>query len=431
MTKEVRPSDEHAKRPARKRVRTKPEVRIEPPPLQVLAPAIDPRPLRPSLKVLMFSTDRNIFDAESPVRARLVEQASLVTELHVIVYTPNEQRYLAGEPANNLFIYPTRSAGKFTYLTDAYRFGSEVLAKDKEKKVPWVVTAQDPFETGAVAYIVARKAKLPLHLQLHTDMWSTYWRKETWKNRLRYPLGLYLLRRAKAIRVVSRRLFAGAIAAGIPEQRISIIPIFTDVAHFRDTEAAFNLHTHYSEFAKIVLSVGRLEPEKNFHVLIRAFARIHKEHDDAFLLIVGAGEERDRLLRLAASLDLSGRVKILPWARDTVSYYKTCDVYVQPSLYEGWGLAVVEAAASGAAIVMTDVGCAREVIKNSESGFIVPPANEVELAAAISRLLSQQVLRHSFGMNAVKAAEALTTKESSLELYRESWEKAVNTVNSK
>jgi glycosyltransferase involved in cell wall biosynthesis len=173
--------------------------------------------------------------------------------------------------------------------------------------------------------------------------------------------------------------------------------------------------------------MGRLQPEKNYRGLIRAFARVRKIHDDAMLLIVGSGPERDRLLSLARSLDLDECVKILPWARDVASYYKSCDLYVQPSLYEGWGLAVIEALASGAPVVMTDVGCAGEVVRNGETGMVVPPRNEQALADAVIRVLGDDTLRAAITTKAKEEVKKCVTKAETLRLYKASWEKAYNT----
>lgn len=372
------------------------------------------------MRILMFSTDRALLDADSPVRARLVEQSGLVSELHIVLFSTGTAGGEVIHPTKHLFIHPTHSSRKFSVLADAYRVGREILSAGRADGA-WVVSAQDPFETGVIAYLLARKFSLALHLQLHTDMWSPWWRKDSWKNRLRYPLGLFLIRRADALRVVSRRLRDGAIRSGVPERKVATVPIFTDTEHFRIGKPSFDLHEHYPEFGSIVVSLGRLEREKNYHGLIRAFAQVVRAHEDALLLLVGSGSERERLLALASSLGLSKAVKIVPWARDTLSYYKTADVYVQPSRYEGWGLAVAEAATTGAAIVMTDVGCARELIVNGQSGIVVPVGDERSLTAAILRVLDDETLRAGLRKEAALAARALATKAETLALYRTSW----------
>jgi glycosyltransferase involved in cell wall biosynthesis len=372
----------------------------------------------------MISTDRTIFEKDSAVRLRLLEQAALTSELHVIVFTPKGEQFKKFHDGKHLKVYPTSSVNKFTYLSDAYALAKKILPKRAHKE-KWLISTQDPFETGALGYLIARKFRLPLHLQLHTDPFSLEWRLEKFMNRSRYMIMLFLLRRASGIRVVSDRVFRSVALLGIPEERITKVPIFIDVEKFVNAVPAFDLHRSYPEFSRIVLSMGRLQPEKNYRGLIRAFARVRRIHDAALLLIVGSGPERDRLLSLARSLDLDDCVKILPWARDVASYYKSCDVYVQPSLYEGWGLAVIEALASGAPVVMTDVGCAGEVVRNDETGLVVPPHNEQALADAIVRVLSDDALRATITEKGDVEVKKCATKEETLALYKTSWENAV------
>lgn len=376
------------------------------------------------MRVLMFSTDRAIFDKDSAVRARLREQAQLATELHVIVFTPKGTEFEEFHVGKRLHVYPTSSQGKLRFLPDAYRLGVGILRKGG-KKEEWLVSTQDPFEIGALGYILAKKFHRPFHVQLHTDPFSQLWREEKFLNRLRYMVMLFLLRRANGIRVVSDRVFCAVHALGIPEERITKVPIFVDVDHFQNALPQFDLHRSYPEFSKIILSMGRLQPEKNYRGLIRAYARIAKIHDDIMLLVVGSGPERERLLMLARSLDCEKQVKLLPWARDVASYYKSCDVYVQPSLYEGWGLAVIEAMASGAPVVMTDVGCAGEVVWNGETGLVVPPRDEKALASAIERVLFDETLCKHIKEGGQKITRTLATKAETLRLYKTSWKEAL------
>ncbi len=383
------------------------------------------------MNILMLSTDRTIFDEDAPIQSRLMEQGSLTSHLHVIVLTPRREKFLKLHLGKHVSVYPTRSIGKLAYIVDAYRLGIEIL---QGRNKNWLVTTQDPFELGAIGYMLARKFHIPLHVQLHTDPWSNAWRKEHFLNRLRFILGIYLLKHADGIRVVSERVKQHVLSIGISKELITKIPIFVDVKHFLEAKPTFDLHRSYPDFRRIVLSLGRLQPEKNYRGLIRAFLRVHNEHDDALLLIVGSGPERERLLLLAHSLGLEECVKILPWARDVATYYKTCDVYVQPSLYEGWGLAVIEAMASGAPVVMTDVGCAGEVVKNEETGLVVPVNDGDALAHAIGRLLGDHdshELCLTLAANGNAEVKKLATKAETLMLYETSWAKAFTNANAR
>ena len=377
------------------------------------------------MKLLMLSTDRALFETDSPVRARLIEQAELVEHIDVIVLTPKSSLFATTEVNDKLMLHPTLSGGKAGYLPDAYALGKLILEK-KHAKDTWLITAQDPFLVGALGYMLSKKFKVPLHLQLHTDPWSEAWRAERLRNKIEFFIASFLLTRADGVRVVSVRVKKHVLALGVAPEKVSVIPIFVDVEHFIKAKPSFDLHKSYPLYPRIILSLGRLALEKNYHKLIRAFNEVHKANTDAMLLIIGSGPERERLLSLARSLDLEHAVVLLPWARDVVSYYKSADLYVQPSLYEGWGMAVVEAMASGLSVIMTDVGCAGEVLKDGESGVVVPSTDEQTLASAMLRLLSDHELRASLSKKAKEAVSKLATKAETLALYKKSWEDAAH-----
>ena len=376
-----------------------------------------------TLKVLMFSTDRSLFDHDSEVRKRLLEQSSVVGVLHVIVFTPRGEKWKPLLLGKHLMVHPTCSLGKWSYLSDAFMLARDIIRKGGHTQ-KWLITTQDPFEIGALGYLVARIYAIPLHLQIHTDPWSPSWKEEHTLNRLRFAVMQFLLHRASGIRVVSKRVYDCVVAEGVDTARVTRVPIFTDVAYWKDTPATFDLHSSYKMFKKIILSIGRLQPEKNYHGLVRAFLRVRRVHDDTMLLIVGSGPERERILLLAHSLGLSDSVIVLPWARNVVSYYKTSDVYVQPSLYEGWGLAVVEAMASGLPTVITDVGVAGELVEDKETGLVVPVGNEDALVDALSELLTNDILRKKLKACALLRVDTLLSHGETIEAYKQSWHKA-------
>jgi glycosyltransferase involved in cell wall biosynthesis len=397
------------------------------------------------MNILMLSTDRAIFEKDSPVRARLREQAELAGKLHVIILGPKGLGKAEEKVNKHLIIHGTESAFRFFYMSDAYRIGRRIILGHKGS---WIVTAQDPFWAGPIAFLLSRVSGAAFHLQLHTDIFSHGWHGSLIRkllhplvffrdvNELRalleqllYPMALFLLRHADGVRVISERLFFGVRSIGVPTERITKVPIFAEMGHFFVAKPSFDLHRSYPGFPRIVLSLGRLQPEKNYRGLIRAFALVAKEHDDTLLLIVGSGPERERLLALTRSLLLDDRVKILPWARDVATYYKTCDVYVQSSDYEGWGLAVIEAMASGAPVVMTDVGCAGEVVLSERTGLVVPVGDEKALAQAIARLLDNRELARTLAANGALAVKKLATKAETLMLYKSSWAQSFATMN--
>jgi len=374
------------------------------------------------MRILTFGSDRALFDDASPVRKRVLEQARLVEEMAIVVFAPRRAHFRTEFPATNLTIIPTNSLHKFFYVFDALRIGWKLL-KQKGKK-DWLVSAQDPFESGFIAYLLTLVFRVPLHVQLHTDPFNGAWRSMNVLNVIRLMIALLVLRRADSVRVVSLRVKRGVMEAGIPESRITLIPIFVDIPRFMESTATFDLHDAYPGHRAIILSAGRLEKEKNFASLLRAFAKVLQFHEDALLVIVGSGSQHESLVELAEWLNIDHNVQFLSWSHDMISYYKTADVYVQASLYEGWGMAVIEAMASGLPVVMTDVGCAGEVVLHENTGLVVPVDDDAALADALLRIIGDEALAENLAENGRAMVGSLATKEHTLELYQLSWEQA-------
>jgi glycosyltransferase involved in cell wall biosynthesis len=144
-----------------------------------------------------------------------------------------------------------------------------------------------------------------------------------------------------------------------------------------------------------ILAAAMLAPWKAVDVLIRAFAAL--EDIPAQLLIAGDGPDAESLRTLAASLGVGSRVSFAGLRDDIDVLMREADVFVQPSYREALGLSLVEAMASGCAVIGSDVGGIPEVIDNEVTGLVVPAGDVQALAAALRRLASDDELRRRFG----------------------------------
>lgn len=134
--------------------------------------------------------------------------------------------------------------------------------------------------------------------------------------------------------------------------------------------------------------VGRLvEPKKGLTVLLAATARIAREIPGARLVIVGDGPARALLERCAAQEGVRGRTLFTGLRRDVDLIMSALDLFVMPSNWEGFGIALLEAMAAGIPIVATRVGGIPEVVLDGETGRLVPPGDPEVLAAACADLL--------------------------------------------
>jgi glycosyltransferase involved in cell wall biosynthesis len=157
----------------------------------------------------------------------------------------------------------------------------------------------------------------------------------------------------------------------------------------------------------VILFVGRLTWRKGVKYLIDALPQILAEYADTKLLVVGNGEQkaflkkRIKKFRIENSVQFLGKVS----AERLYSLYNEADVYVQPSLYEPCGIAILEAMSMGKPVVATDVGGIPELITNGVEGLLVEPGNSLQLARAITNVFSDSSYRKIFGSNARKKVE--------------------------
>jgi glycosyltransferase involved in cell wall biosynthesis len=161
----------------------------------------------------------------------------------------------------------------------------------------------------------------------------------------------------------------------------------------------------------LLLNVGRLAPQKGQRYLIRALPEIVRAHPRALLLVVGEGWLRPELEAEVRAVGMEGHVRFLGRRQDTRRLMLLADQFVFPSLFEGLGVALVEAAGLGRPTIASDVGPIPEVIEHERSGLLVPPQDPAALARAIIRLAGDPVRAQALGA----AARARIAEEFSIE----------------
>ena len=136
-----------------------------------------------------------------------------------------------------------------------------------------------------------------------------------------------------------------------------------------------------------LINVARQDENKNQAALIRCFARLHKEHPDTRLLLLGDGDTHQALMRQVDEIGLSHAITFTSNVPNTEDYYAVSDLYVQTSHNEAMPLSVLEAMATGLPIVSTDVGGLRDVVK--DNGALVPDNDEEALYQSILGIYRQ------------------------------------------
>jgi len=362
------------------------------------------------MKILSIGLDRNIFNENSEVRRRAVEYGRLAEELHIIIFT---KRKPEANPkiqiSENTFLYPTNSFSRWGYIFNAVKIAKKIIGNSFDK---FLITSQDPFETGLAGWLAAQKFKLPLQLQIHTDFLSPYFRRESFLNKIRVWLAKFLISRAACLRVVSERIKKSLTAAGYPLNSITVLPIFVDVEKIKNAPIKTDLRQKYPRFNFIILMASRLTREKNIGLAVEAMAEIAKEYSRTGLIIVGNGPEQENLKSRISNLKINENIIMENWTDDLVSYYKTADLFLLTSNYEGYGRTIIEAVLSGCAVISSDVGIADEVLAKEN---IFEPGDKKQLEQKIIQAIKGRI---SF----ISPTFKMPTKEEYLRAYQKSWE---------
>lgn len=225
---------------------------------------------------------------------------------------------------------------------------------------------------------------------------------------LTFPLLNHYLKYPNEIIAVSKA--AKAFIEHFTDSPVRVIPNGVDDERFRplsDKEKE-RVKEEFGINGDLVLYVSRMSFRKGPHVLLNAFQNIARERSDATLVMVGSGEMLPFLKAQAKFLGIEERVRFMGYVPDCLlpKLYASADVFVLPSTTaEAFGIVVLEAMASGVPVVTTTVGGIPEVVKESESGILVPPGDEAALAEAVLRLLSDKELAKKFGESGRKAVE--------------------------
>jgi len=190
---------------------------------------------------------------------------------------------------------------------------------------------------------------------------------------------------------------------GVQEKNITLIYNGIEVARFNKQDVEFRTEMRRGlglADAPVVGIVGRLSDIKGHIYLIEAMQEVLKKNPQARLVIVGEGKMRKRLVSLSRRRGIEKSILFIPSVKETRDILSIMDVFVMPSLKEGLGLALMEAMAAGLAVIGSDIGGIKDLVRDGVNGLLVEPANVESLASAISKLLEDSEKRSRLGHQA-------------------------------
>ena len=234
------------------------------------------------------------------------------------------------------------------------------------------------------------------------------------------------LRDADAFVAMSRAIREEMLAAGIPGERVFVLPHGVDTARFRPAEPAARSALRAGlglPDGVLAAWTGRLLRGKGLETLLEAFARLAGDVPDLRLLLVGSGEgqalsNEEELRRRAGESGLAGRVLFAGRVERVEDALRAADFFVFPSLFEGLGISLVEAAACGLPAVASRTGGIVDVVEDGRSGLLVAPGDPAALADGMRALGTDADRRATMGREARRVALARFDERDGLDRYR-------------
>ena len=244
----------------------------------------------------------------------------------------------------------------------------------------------------------------------------------------RLSASLLYNRSVNAVAAISQEVANALRAAGVSPKLVTIIPSGVDCRRFTppapEQRSAARAALGLTSDQVAIGAVGMLELRKGHRYLLDAVAELRGARPQLRCFIAGDGSQRDALAEQARRLNLANSLQMLGSIEDPRALFWAIDIYVQPSVKEGLGVALLEAMACGLAPVASRAGGMVEVIEDRRSGLLVAAADAGALAHVLGELIDSSSARSSMGTAARDRIERNFSMETmarrTLALYQSS-----------
>ncbi len=209
----------------------------------------------------------------------------------------------------------------------------------------------------------------------------------------------FMLRRADYVIAISEQIRAQLLERGVAAAHIRQIPNAVDTERFhpvtREERRTLRSKLGLPLDKTVFIFSGRLSRAKGLPMLIEAWPGLVERHPDLYLVIVGSGKLsfddcEESIRTFVSERHLSGCVKFAGESDRVYEYLQAADLFVFPTDYEGFSLALVEALACAMPVVVTAVGAAPDLIRQGKNGFLFPPKDPTAMLAALHAALEQR-----------------------------------------
>lgn len=246
------------------------------------------------------------------------------------------------------------------------------------------------YKANMLGLGAARRLGIPIVAVSHG------WTGETLRVRIYDRLDQWIIRWMDKVACVSKGQADKVQRFGVSACKVDIVYDAVRAENFVKPEPGYRkrLESFFPVTpALIVGAAGRLSPEKGFHVFIDAVAQVVACLEDVGFVLFGEGVLRDKLQRQIDAAGLSDRCRLVGFHKDFHSFLPNLNLFVQSSFTEGLPNVILEAAASGVAVIATDVGGTQEIIRDGDTGYLVPSGSASALSRRIIEVLGNDADR--------------------------------------
>jgi len=329
---------------------------------------------------------------------------------NVFVFAQSDGSYKDNEPF--IFRYPSLPlpSGEISAAIPVSPFVDQLLPALKLD----VIHTHHPILLGQTAARKAAELGLPLVFTFHTQYWEyTHYipfPQEVIQEFLKNAVHKWLkefMQKCQHIIIPSESMKEILVRDYGLEERYTVIPTGTNLEPYQRADGKTLRKEKGWQDETILISVGRLAPEKNWEILLQAFAKVYPEHPNLRLVLIGDGTAKESLQELAYDLGISERVTFtgsLPF-EEVPAYLKAADAFSFASITETQGLVTIEAMAAGLPVVAVDGSGTRDIVEHGKQGYLVE--NDADaLAKGLHQLLSDPGQMKRFRHNALKKSKA-------------------------
>jgi 1,2-diacylglycerol 3-alpha-glucosyltransferase len=275
-----------------------------------------------------------------------------------------------------------------------------------------VIHTHHPILLGQTAASKAADLNVPLVFTFHTQYWEyTHYVpfpqeaiQEFLKNAIHSWLRVFI-QKCQHIVIPSKSIKEILIREYGLEDRFTVIPTGTDLQPYLHADGKTLRQSKGWQDEKVLISIGRLAPEKNWETLLRAAAQVYTQHPAMRLVLIGDGPDKQTLELLAAELGIAECVTFtgqVPFD-EIPAYLKAADLFVFASVTETQGLVTIEAMAAGLPVVAVDGSGTHDIVDHEKEGLLVENDSNA-LASGINELLADPQRMKQFSLQALKKA---------------------------